>query len=88
MQTASLLFDVADGEALQVRIDPTTGPGKSRLRGSLGGMFVLIGEGLKNAGGEPAGGKALSVLPSPARGLAARRQAWATEEWRLKAYVF
>ncbi len=67
MQTASLLFDVADGEALQVRIDPTTGPGKSRLRGSLGGMFVLIGEGLKNAGGEPAGGKALSVLPSPAR---------------------
>jgi hypothetical protein len=43
LQTASLLFEVPDGEALQIRIDPTTGPGKSRLRGSLGGMFVLLG---------------------------------------------
>jgi hypothetical protein len=44
IQTANLLFDVPEGYSLQIRIDPTTGIGKSRLRGSLGGMFVLATE--------------------------------------------
>jgi hypothetical protein len=44
MQTANVLFDVPEGEQLLVRIDPTTGIGKSRLRGSLAGMFELLGD--------------------------------------------
>ncbi len=44
MQTANVQFDVPEGEQLLVRIDPTTGIGKSRLRGSLAGMFELLGD--------------------------------------------
>jgi GT2 family glycosyltransferase len=44
MQTANVSFDVPEGEQLLVRIDPTTGAGKSRLRGSLAGLFELLGD--------------------------------------------
>jgi hypothetical protein len=42
MQTTNVLFDVPEGERMVVRIDPTTGIGKSRLRGSLAGLFTLL----------------------------------------------
>jgi GT2 family glycosyltransferase len=40
--SANLVLDVADGELLRIRIDPTTGIGSSRLHGSLGGVFTLV----------------------------------------------
>jgi GT2 family glycosyltransferase len=63
LQTTTVLFDVPEGELLEVRIDPTTGSGKSRLRGSLAGMFVLNGNAVKEAGGGHAG--ASVALPAP-----------------------
>jgi hypothetical protein len=42
MQTAHLIFDIAEGDTLQIRIDPCTQSGRARLRGSLGGVFALI----------------------------------------------
>jgi hypothetical protein len=42
LQTINLAFDLSADEALYIRIDPTTGAGRSRLRGTLGGMFTLL----------------------------------------------
>jgi GT2 family glycosyltransferase len=42
LQTVNLAFDLTVSEALYIRIDPTTGAGRSRLRGTLGGMFTLV----------------------------------------------
>jgi hypothetical protein len=66
MQTANVLFDVPDGDSLQVRIDPTTGPGRSRLRGSLSGMFTLAGGGSRTQATDPVA----SAATSPASGAA------------------
>jgi GT2 family glycosyltransferase len=44
LQTVNLALDLHDDEALHIRIDPTTGVGRSRLRGTLGGMFTLLGQ--------------------------------------------
>jgi len=41
LEAANLVLDIGDGKNLRIRIDPTTGIGHSRLRGSLGGMFAL-----------------------------------------------
>jgi GT2 family glycosyltransferase len=41
LQTINLAFDLTADEALYIRIDPITGPGRARLRGTLGGMFTL-----------------------------------------------
>ncbi len=41
VETANLMFDPQPGSVLRIRIDPITGIGTCRLRGSLGGMFVL-----------------------------------------------
>lgn len=62
MQTANLLFDVPEGESLFIRIDPTTGIGKSRLRGSLGGMFVLANDGAESAASSPPGAPAPAMV--------------------------
>ena len=44
LQTTNLAFAVAPEDVLHIRIDPTTGEGRSRLRGTLSGMFELDDE--------------------------------------------
>ena len=39
LSTTDIAFDLAEGELLWLRIDPLSGPGKARLRGSISGAF-------------------------------------------------
>jgi GT2 family glycosyltransferase len=70
--SANLVLDVAEGELLRIRIDPTTGIGASRLHGSLGGLFTLVDKSAAQAGavameGE-GGGRAMGAEPTPPGG--------------------
>lgn len=41
-EICSTIFDLAMGEILRIRIDPTRGSGNSRLLGAIGGVFALL----------------------------------------------